>query len=37
LDSSVVNAFGRLATQLGYAAAAMEGDAVYGILTKNPV
>jgi len=30
-------AFRRLATQFGYAAAAMEGDAVYGILTGNPI
>ena len=31
-----LSAFSRLAQQLGYAAAAMEGDAVYGILTGNP-
>ena len=32
-----LSAFTRLATQFGFAAAAMEGDAVYGILTGNPV
>jgi hypothetical protein len=31
-----LSAFTRLATQFGYAAAAMEGDVVYGILTGNP-
>jgi hypothetical protein len=32
-----LGAFTRLATHYGYAAAQMEGDAVYGILTGNPV
>jgi hypothetical protein len=32
-----LNAFTRLSTQFGFSAAALEGDAVYGILTKNPV
>jgi phage major head subunit gpT-like protein len=32
-----LSAFSRLATQFGYAAAQMEGDVVYGILTGNPV
>jgi len=31
-----LGAFTRLATHYGYAAAQMEGDAVYGILTGNP-
>jgi hypothetical protein len=31
-----LGAFTRLATHYGYAAAQMEGDAVYGILTANP-
>jgi phage major head subunit gpT-like protein len=32
-----LSAFTRLAQQFGYAAAQMEGDVVYGILTGNPV
>src|SRR5262249_51415056 len=32
-----LGAFTRLAGQFGYAAAQMEGDVVYGILTGNPV
>jgi hypothetical protein len=32
-----LGAFTRLAGQFGYAAAAMEGDVVYGVLTGNPV
>jgi hypothetical protein len=32
-----LGAFTRLAAQFGFAAAALEGDAVYGILTRNPV
>jgi hypothetical protein len=32
-----LSAFSRIPQQFGYAAAQMEGDAVYGILTSNPV